>query len=144
MSRIRIGGRGRKPALSMNAPLPQISENAARLVDWELSLADAGFDPDETEFVLLTRIEGRTREEVATELGWTQKRSKAVQQRVWRKLAFGPVAPHLEPRIRRSSGIAFKLQLAPGHSIWDMTPPNPVEQFVLQLERTIFFSESST
>jgi hypothetical protein len=144
VSRIRIGGKTRKPALSLSGPLPQITATAAELIDWDASLAIAGFDQDEAEFVLSTRLEGRTCVETAAELGWSARKAKAVQRRVLRKMAFGPVAPHEKPQMRRASGIAFRLHLSPGHSVWDMTPPNPVEPAILQLERTIFFVESST
>ena len=144
MSRIRLGGKVRKPTVSLDGPLPEITATAAELVDWDASLAIAGFDTDESEFIQSTRLEGRTCTETANELGWTHQKARAVQRRVLRKLAFGPIAPHEEPRMRRASGIAFRLHLSPGHSIWDLSPANPVEPFIVQLEQTIFFAKSST
>ena len=144
MSAIRIGGKGRKAALSLSGPLPKIEATAAELVDWDETLSAVGFNADESEFVQSTRLERRTCAETAKELGWTQAKARAVQRRVLRRMAFGPVAPNEQPRMRRASGIAFRLRLSPGHSVWDLSPANPVEPFIIHLERTKFFSESST
>ena len=141
MSGIRIGGKGRKRTLSLSSPLPRLIATVAETVDWENSLQLAGFDQAETEFILSTRLEGRTRAETARAMKWTSRKAKAIEERVCRKLAFGPVAPHLEPMMHRPSGVSFQLRLAPGHSVWDMTPPNPIEPFLMHLERIIFHAE---
>src|SRR5882757_4003928 len=90
---IRIGGKTRKPAKHLQT---EIVSSAAELIDWDASLAIAGFDKDEAEFVLMNHLEGRTCAEIAKELKWPTKKAKAVQLRVWRKMAHGPIAPHEE------------------------------------------------
>ncbi len=141
---IRIGGKNRKLAIAVEDLQAEFAASAAELIDWDESLAAAGFDKDEAEFLMMNFLENRTCAEIAEELQWSTHKAKAVQLRVWRRMAYGPVAPHEEPRMRRTSGIAFRLHLSPGHWCWDMTPPNAAEPFILQLERTMFFSESST
>jgi hypothetical protein len=142
---IRIGGKNRKPAVSAENLQTEFVSRAAELIDWDATLAVAGFDRDEAEFLLMNTLERRTRTEIAKELKWSTRKAQAVQRRVLRKMAFGPVAPHEEPRMRSASGVVFKLHLSrPGHWVYDLTLPNPIEPFVIQLERTMFFSESST
>lgn len=143
MSAVRIGGKNRRRALSLSGPLPKIVATPAETVDWDATLSVAGFSQDESEFIQSTRLESRTCAETAKELGWTAAKARAVQLRVWRKLAF-PIALNEEPRMRRPSGVPYIEKFNSGHQAWSLSEANPAEPFIMQLERTLFFVESST
>jgi hypothetical protein len=145
MSAVRIGGKGRKQVLSLEA-LPEIYNTAGECAvraDWDSLLPALGFDADEAELLQLMKVDGFTLREAAAHLRWSIKKGATVQRRIDRKLQRGPIVHGDVPVLPRASGVAFKHRLpsiSPCHYVWSLTAPNPAELAIMRKERSSFLN----
>jgi hypothetical protein len=126
---VRLDG-ANEPRINLPEPSPIIL-NLAQVLE------SAGFDSDEIEYLLATRVNGIQRCDVHQHLGWPRAKVDRVHRTFTAKLAAGIRPPEAEIRFATGSSTAIAVQerIDSGQRIWSMGNAPASEVFLEEIAR---------